>query len=386
MKIYLFTKSFLPTIGGVENSIYYLSKHFQKLNIEVEVVSFDGEFDFEESLIDEIKVTRFKFNKSKLPNLSYSSLKNKAKEVTNNLFSNRDKHLIITRNSALALGLLENNLPIIHIFPTISLLNVNGLYNSNKPHFKILKTIDYLSLKKIEQKIINHSLSTLVTFSELMKNQILSQYKTNKEINVIYPGVDLNRFKYYPEFKKETINKFPFLNSDYILFVGRLAKAKNIDILLDSFKLINTPLNLIIVGDGPEKEFIWNEIKHNNLQERVFLLGTQNEILSELYSCAKATVLPTRIETFGQVIIESLACGTPVVAFGNDKYFFTATKEIILTKENGAIVNEYDSQKLAFAIEKVVNSGKKIAENVSYCKEKFNWDSCCKKLIFLLNE
>lgn len=385
MTIYIFTKSFLPTIGGVENSIFYLAKQFQKFNLSVEVVSFDGNIDFEKSVIDQINVTRFFFKKSKLPNLSYNRLKNKAKEVAAKLILEEDQNVIITRNSSIALGLLKSNFSIIHIFPTISKLNVNGLYKGNKPHIRLLKQIDYWGLREIEKRVITHPKSKLVTFSKLMKDQISSEYSLSKKIHIIYPGVDYEKFRHHNFLSAELKAEFSVVKSDFIVFVGRLAKAKNIDILVDSLNYIGEKINLLIVGDGPEKNNILKQIKNKNLQNRVFLLGTQDKYLPELYSRAKATILPTIIETFGQVLIESLACGTPVVAFGNNRNFLTATNEIVKDKNNGVVVDEYSVVKLAEGIDEVIGKEDSVDYNVRYCKQKFNWNNCCRLLIELHN-
>ena len=68
------------------------------------------------------------------------------------------------------------------------------------------------------------------------------------------------------------------------------------------------------------------------------------------------TVLPTVYESFGQVFLESMACGTPVIGFsGNNNKILTATEEIIINNETGIIVKKASSRALANAINVLIN-------------------------------
>ena len=107
-----------------------------------------------------------------------------------------------------------------------------------------------------------------------------------------------------------------------IISMGRLQKKKGFDILINSFKEVlsdypNAKL-LIAGGDEGEKENLEIQIKELLLEDKVFLIGSisgQDKI--DFLANANLFVLPSHNENFGNVYVESLAAGTPVVASTN---------------------------------------------------------------------
>ena len=90
------------------------------------------------------------------------------------------------------------------------------------------------------------------------------------------------------------------------LYVGRLAVEKNIEAFLDS----SYPGTKVVVGDGPARAKLAG--KYTNA---VFLGSRSGAMLAAAYRTADVLVFPSRTDTFGLVMIEALACGTPVAAF-----------------------------------------------------------------------
>jgi len=104
---------------------------------------------------------------------------------------------------------------------------------------------------------------------------------------------------------------------DYLLFVGRLVPFKGVATLLEALALVPAAdrLPLKVAGSGPERANL--EAKARALGLDVEFLGfVTNEQLRDLYANARATVLPSisHQESFGMTLIESMACGTPVIA------------------------------------------------------------------------
>lgn len=96
--------------------------------------------------------------------------------------------------------------------------------------------------------------------------------------------------------------------------VGRLDEKKNFDLLLQAFSILNkSNTKLIILGDGPLREKLRAKINELNLNDSVTLLGFASNIFTHLYN-ADCFVLPSNCEGFGNVIIEALACGKPVIS------------------------------------------------------------------------
>jgi len=100
-----------------------------------------------------------------------------------------------------------------------------------------------------------------------------------------------------------------------VLYVGRLALEKSVDVLLEAFRRAPEParsaMELVIAGDGPLYEELRGSI---GSEEPIRLLGfVQGRRLAELYAASDAFLFPSATETFGNVVLEALASGTPVV-------------------------------------------------------------------------
>jgi len=118
-------------------------------------------------------------------------------------------------------------------------------------------------------------------------------------VHVVSRGIDTNIFKIYPDSQSP-------VQEDYILFVGRLSPGKGAE---DFCKLNARGLKKVVIGTGPlEKEL---RKKYPDVDFRGFVQGQD---LGRYYSAAKLFVMPSTTETFGMTVLESLACGTPVIA------------------------------------------------------------------------
>lgn len=134
----------------------------------------------------------------------------------------------------------------------------------------------------------------------------------NNKSSVFTYWIDLKRFKVQnlkPKIKKQLGWERKFI----VLFVGRLIKEKGIDILLESVKLWNEKINLVIIGSGPMENEILKAA--NKLKSVKFLGKIDQDDLPKFYTGADCVIVPsTSEEGFGRVIIEALACGTPIIA------------------------------------------------------------------------
>jgi glycosyltransferase involved in cell wall biosynthesis len=113
-------------------------------------------------------------------------------------------------------------------------------------------------------------------------------------------GVDGERFRPGPK------TQFNDLPGPHLLYVGRVAAEKNVEAFLN----LEVPGTKIIVGDGPDCIRLMREHP-----EVVFLGYRHGEELGQLYRSADVLVFPSRTDTFGNVITEALASGTPVAAY-----------------------------------------------------------------------
>ncbi|MBI4714559.1 MAG: glycosyltransferase family 1 protein [Nitrospirae bacterium] len=127
-------------------------------------------------------------------------------------------------------------------------------------------------------------------------------------------GVSTDRF--HPRPRNESLLRSLGIDPGerVLLFSGRLAPEKNLPFLLKAFRETERwrpPVRLILVGDGPERERL-----HRTAPAGTVFAGYRNdEDLADLYASADLFVFPSLTETFGNVVLEALASGLPVVAF-----------------------------------------------------------------------
>jgi glycosyltransferase involved in cell wall biosynthesis len=137
-----------------------------------------------------------------------------------------------------------------------------------------------------------------------------------KKIFLVPPRCDGNFFNY----KSIDSNKpIQLTNSQYnLLFVGNLIYAKGVDVLLESFALIEkeySGLTLSYVGDGNERHKLKNRAKDLGIEEKVIFFGKIDyKDIPVLMKYSDILILPSREEGVGRVILEAMAMKLPVVA------------------------------------------------------------------------
>jgi len=117
-------------------------------------------------------------------------------------------------------------------------------------------------------------------------------------------GVDTARFR--PDAAAEAGDPFAGLPRPVFLHAGRMAVEKNIG----AFLSLDLPGTKVVVGDGPQRAAL--QRRHPGA---VFLGYRENGALAAAYAAADAFVFPSRTDTFGLVLLEALASGTPVAAY-----------------------------------------------------------------------
>ncbi len=202
----------------------------------------------------------------------------------------------------------------------------------------------------------------IITISESSKKDIMKYFSIKEEIiKVVYPGYDKNKFKvqsasWQTKFKIEEVkNKYKIID-DYILFVGTIQPRKNLNRLLEAFKILkrkhiqSRDLKLVVAGmikegrGGWMQENFFSKIKDLGLEKEVIITGyIPDDDIPLLFSGAKAYVLPSLYEGFGIPVIEAMACGCPVVTSNLSSLPEIAGNAAIL-------INPYDTDSLAEGI------------------------------------
>ena len=162
-------------------------------------------------------------------------------------------------------------------------------------------------------KILYEQVTSIVSVSKGAANDLKNQLNLNKKVNVIYN----------PIFLEETFNQnFEKSPDDWfnehlpvVVSAGRLVPLKGFDQLIEVIKLVNEvmPCRLIILGEGEERSNLEQLVIEKNLVGLVKLPGFSQDIL-EYISNADLFVLSSYTEALPTVLIEALACGTPIVS------------------------------------------------------------------------
>jgi D-inositol-3-phosphate glycosyltransferase len=164
----------------------------------------------------------------------------------------------------------------------------------------------------------------IVALTAIDRQQTIRHYATQTPISVIPGGVDLEHFAPRPRLAaREALGLGLGPTEKVLLFVGRIQRLKGLEILVRAFGRLNdVDARLVIVGGQPGNAQESREItrvqhlatKLGVAKRTAFVGAVAHERLPMYYSAADVTVMPSSYESFGLVAVESLACGTPVVA------------------------------------------------------------------------
>lgn len=130
-----------------------------------------------------------------------------------------------------------------------------------------------------------------------------------------------------------------------LLAVGRLVPQKGFDLLIEAFSRTPDHYYLEIVGEGEDRPMLEKMIRQLSLGDRVKLVGekSRDEVIKQMQAC-DVFVLSSRHESFGNVVIEALSCGKPVIATR------CGGPEDIMTEKLGLLVENENVNELAEAL------------------------------------
>ncbi|WP_395061956.1 glycosyltransferase [Flavobacterium sp.] len=189
----------------------------------------------------------------------------------------------------------------------------------------------------------------IIGVSNVIKNKITSQYRY-KQVQTIYNPIAID---YISKQSKIAID----VNFKFILAVGNMnTNVKQFDHLINIYSnsdLPNLDIKLLILGIGLLKESLETQVCKLNLQDKIIFKGTIENPFP-YYKLALFTVLTSRNEGFPTVLLESLACKTPVIAYN----CLSGPSEIIQNNENGILVENQNQEQMILAMNEMISNKK----------------------------
>lgn len=159
----------------------------------------------------------------------------------------------------------------------------------------VAKSFFFRIIEEIDYRLAN----VVLTECEYMISENNFQ-KYGTKVGTLF--VDVSRF----------VNKKPIYLRIYdIGFVGRFSKEKGIQNFLESLKLLDGSYNVILIGDGDEKN---NVLRNSQSLKFTYIDWVENSMLSNHLNDIKLLVVPSYREGLPNTVLESMACGTPVLA------------------------------------------------------------------------
>lgn len=197
---------------------------------------------------------------------------------------------------------------------------------------------------------------------------LLKQGVNKKKLFILPDSIDIERFKPL------------FLPKNYdIIFMGRIAPAKNVDTLLRviaKVKKSKSNLTVGIVGDGPLMDSMKTLAAQLGITDNVEFLGFRNDP-EQYYNSAKIFVLTSYYEGLPMAMLEAMACGIPCVVPDVGDITDAAINGV-----NAMVIDDpYDVNGFADAIISLLNNAelyKKLSENTKMVREKYWYESATK--------
>ncbi|HRO08087.1 MAG TPA: N-acetyl-alpha-D-glucosaminyl L-malate synthase BshA [Saprospiraceae bacterium] len=168
------------------------------------------------------------------------------------------------------------------------------------------------SFASVAEFSINES-DGVTAVSEQLKQETLDTFKINRDIRVIYNFIDFNRFR---KTNKDHFRKAIAPEGEKILVhISNFRKVKRVQDVINIFAQVAPKIQskLLLIGDGPERNYMEDLCRSYKLCGEIRFLGKQ-EAVEELLAISDLFILPSENESFGLAALEAMACEVPVIS------------------------------------------------------------------------
>ena len=352
MRIGIFTDTYPPFINGVSTSIMMLERALKKKGHQVFIVtvnpdnmSYKYENDGKLIRIPGIPTGIYDY---RLTGIYPIRVINKIKKWNLDIIHSHTEFGVGTFARIMAKQL---DIPLVHTYHTMYEDYVHYITHGHfdKSSKKLVEYFTTFYCDKTATELIVPSKKTYDLFKD--------KYKVNKNIHIVPTGIDVERF-HLEKLKQEKINNIKdelnLKKDDFIiLYVGRLAEEKNIDLIVSEHANIikkYPDAKLVIVGGGPDLEKLKKLSKKLKIEDNVILTGPIKWTeVPYYYAIGDVFVTASKSETQGLTVIEAMAASLPIVAIQDESF-----SNVVIDGLNGKVFkNKKDYKK---AIEKLIEN------------------------------
>lgn len=258
----------------------------------------------------------------------------------------------------------QNNIPVISIFHTYFSSYLQ--YYFKKVNWLVSPVLSFLN--RVQKRFYNHCEIVLVP-SQSMKQELIDIGVIEAKIRIWERGINQSIFN--PDNNNPVfIRKLTGNNNKNILFVSRLVWEKNLQDLIslyDKVEELSLPYNFIVAGSGHAEQKVRQRMKN-----AIFTGNLTHEQLSKLYASVDILFFPSISETFGNVVLEGLASGTPVIVADKG-----GTKDMIEDGYNGFICTNGDINNYLDHIQHALDNPselERLSNNALKSSMKYDWN------------
>jgi 1,2-diacylglycerol 3-alpha-glucosyltransferase len=331
MRIGLFTDTYPPFINGVSTSVYMLKKALEKEGHTVFVVTLNNSslhYQFEDNdTVIKVPGLPIGFYDYRVTTVYPVRALNVIRKWKLDVIHSHTEFSVGTFARIIA---RQYNIPLVHTYHTMyedyTHYITKGYFNNSSK-----KIVEYLS-----KFYCDTTANELIVPTQKTYNLFKQKYSVNKNIHIIPTGIEIDRFfEENIDFEKvEKLRKKLKINKDdfNIIYVGRLAEEKNVDLLLDGHKEIikkapNT--NLIVVGDGPDLDKYKEKVKKTGIDKNVIFTGKVPwEDVPNYYHLGKLFATASKSETQGLTVIEAMAAGVAPICIDDESFRNTVIDDL----------------------------------------------------------
>ena len=369
LKIAMFTDTYLPTKDGVVTSILTSKEQLEKKGHEVIIFAPEPATGEKEEGVQYYKSKEFK----KYPGYNLPIYIEKKIDIL------KDLDVDVIHCHALAVmalrGMLdarETGKPIVVTFHTM-VTDAAQYYNPLPFPTWMTQRLSWIYLRKL----LEHA-DSVIAPTDAIRKELCLQAPGMRHIDVVPTGIDCERFS--TSVNGDRIReKYGLQNKKVLLQLGRVAREKNIELVMDSFADCmkkDDKITLLIAGSGPAKEYYMEYAEKAGISDRTIFAGfVPDEDLPEYYAACDAFITASKFETQGLTTLEAMACGKPVAGIN-----YRATSEIIHDRENGFLFED-DVASCSDAIFNALNCPQEIKEHARATGERFSSEKCASMLL-----